>query len=71
MSISISIRTCCCELFYRSYNLPEDKVKPDGHDVFDELEQFFEKQKAHFDNNINQPISKAPVSASKRKYQLS
>lgn len=56
---------------YRFYNLPEDKVKPDGHDVFDELKQFFEKQKTQFDNNINQQIPKVPVSASQRKYQPS
>ncbi|XP_066153070.1 microtubule-associated protein futsch-like isoform X2 [Euwallacea fornicatus] len=43
---------------HRFHNLPEDARKPDGHDVFDELEMFFNEQKSHFAHEI-QPQSPA------------
>lgn len=38
----------------------EDEVKPDGYDVFEDLERFFQKQKVNIGNAANQ---NAPVTA--------
>ncbi|XP_066253849.1 titin-like [Euwallacea similis] len=49
---------------HRFHNLPEDTRKPDGHDVFEELEMFFNEQKSNFAHEIQPQPPANPRTAS-------